>query len=409
MMGSTTNRARATGTPGAIGGDRRLRRPPWARAPFAAVALSLLALAAPNATLAPLLAPQPTSLTGRVAALVPERRPLPARDAAPVVDPAREVRRYQAALEEARSRVDAPGVTFAVVRDGELVWEGSTGTTRDGRNMATDERLVIGSVTKTFVAAVVLQLVADGTLELDGSVRQYLPGLISISPDITIAQLLNHTSGLADLFNEATRVGLETDVGHAWTSDEVLGTLGEPWYAPGEAWAYSNTNYLLLTLIVEEVTGEPLESVIATRITGPLGLGSTTVLSGGDGEPMDPAWATIFRGSGAMVSTAADLARWGDALFAGPVLPAGSRREMLDFNEDDYGLGLQRIELGGLPGYGHTGLLNTDTTLLLHVPSSDVTVALIANRARVDLDLMMRAHPAEFEPSLLELATERRR
>jgi hypothetical protein len=76
-------------------------------------------------------------------------------------------------------------------------------------------------------------------------------------------------------------------------------------------------------------------------------------------------------------------------------------------NEDDYGLGVQRIEIAGRVGYGHTGLLNTDTTLLLHVPSRDVTIAMLVNRTEVDLDLLLRAHPADGGPSLMELAAMR--
>jgi hypothetical protein len=105
-----------------------------------------------------------------------------------------------------------------------------------------------------------------------------------------------------------------------------------------------------------------------------------------------------------MVSNAADLARWGDALYDGSVLRPDLREAMLDVNEDDYGLGAQRLELAGRVGYGHTGLLNTDTTLLFHVPSRNVTVAMLVNRTEVDLDLLLRAHPGAGRPSLMELA-----
>jgi D-alanyl-D-alanine carboxypeptidase len=382
--------------------------------------LTLLALTAPSLTVAPLLAtdPRPPAASTAPALLVPERRP----PAAPAIVPldggivveqgtapslTSDALRYQAALDEARSRAKAFGVTFAVVRDGQLVWVGASGVTRDGDRLTPDTPMVIGSVTKTFVAASILQLVADGRLDLEDRVRRHLPGLSSISRHITVEQLLNHTSGLADVFNDTTRVGIETDLGHAWTPDEVLDALHEPWYEPGEGWAYSNTNYLLLSLIVEEVTGEAFADVVAARLTDPLDLTSTTVLSGTTGEALGPAWSTIFRGSGAMISNVADLARWGDALYDGPVLPPDLREAMLRVNEDDYGLGVQRIEIAGRVGYGHTGLLNTDTTLLLHVPSRDVTIAMLVNRTAVDLDLLLRAHPADGGPSLMELAAMR--
>jgi D-alanyl-D-alanine carboxypeptidase len=419
MMGTTNDRARRVqARPGAVRRDRRLRRPGGIRAPLVAMVLSSMALTAPGLAMAPpLQATEPTARPTRPVDLVPERRPptvttnvpldggiVVGQGAAPV---AVDAQRYQAALDEARSRAKAAGVTFAVVRDGAVVWVGSSGFTRDGRPMAPDEPLVIGSVTKTFVAAAVLQLVAEGRVELDDPMRSHLPGLTTVSRRITVAHLLEHTSGLADVFNEATRVGLETDPGHAWTLDEILKTVRDPWYAPGDGWAYSNTNYLLLAMLLEEVTGESLADIVASRLTEPLGLESTVVLSGGADEILSPAWSTIFRGSGAMAAIAADLARWGDALYDGAVLPPAARARMLRTNEDDYGLGVQRIQIAGRVGYGHTGLLNTDTTLLLHVPSRDVTIALLVNRTQVDLDLMLRAHPEEGQPSLMELVAAR--
>ncbi len=416
-MSGTTNRARNQGRPGAVRRDRRPRQPHLPRAPFAALLLSLLALTAPSLTLAPLLATEPELPPAAVADLVPERRPPAVRADVPmdggiVVEQGAaqltsDATRFQAALDEARARAKAFGVTFAVVRDGGVVWVGSSGVTRDGRPMAPDEPLVIGSVTKTFVAATVLQLAAEGMLELDDPLRRHLPDLTTISRNITVAQLLSHTSGLADVFNDATRRGLETDPAHAWTSDEVLDTVREPWYQPGDGWAYSNTNYLLLAMLVEQLTGQDLADAVASRLTEPLGLASTAVLTGATGDILAPAWSTIFTGSGAMASTAADLARWGDALYDGAVLPPSMRAEMLRIDDDDYGLGVQRIQMAGRTGYGHTGLLNTDTTLLFHVPSRDVTIALLVNRTQVDLDLLLRAHPADGGPSLMELATAR--
>jgi D-alanyl-D-alanine carboxypeptidase len=418
MMDATYDRARDEADHDAARRHRRLRRRSGLRVPAIAILLSLLALAAPGAALAPLLATEPSvAPAARPADAVRQRRPPPPTPAAPLdggivvgADAAprpADARRYQAALDEARARAGAFGVTFAIVRDGEIAWVGSSGETRERRPMAPGQPLVIGSITKTFIAAAVLQLVAEDRIRLDDPVREHLPALSWLSRRITVRQLLDHTSGLADVFNDETRVGLETDPSRAWTDAAVLATVGTAWYPPGEGWAYANTNYLLLTMLVEAVTGEAIGTVVATRLLAPLGLDSTAVLSGVDGQALPPAWSTIFRGSGAMVSSAADVARWGDALYAGSVLPEEQRRAMLRVNADDYGLGVQRIEISGFEGVGHTGLLNTDTSLLLHIPSRDVTIALLVNRTEVDLGLMLRAHPAPGEPSLLELAVAR--
>jgi len=392
------------------------RTPRWSRAPFAAVGLSLLVLLAPELSFAPLAAVQPGA-GPRPIDLVDVR--LPRRPAVQPLDDPRTAGpasapttaeaagpRFQAALEAARSYAHAYGVTFAVVRDGALAWSGATGRARDGRTpLAPDDALVIGSVTKTFVSAVVLQLVEAGRIRLDDPARSYLPRLTWLDGEITVRQLLDHTSGLADVFNDTTRIGIEEHPDRGWTADEVLATLHAPWYPPGENWAYANTNYFLLGMIVERVTGSTLGEEIAARFTSPLDLAATRVLDGRPGDLLEPAWTTIFWGSGAMVSSAADLARWGAALYGDRLLDPETRALMLQFNDEDHGLGVQRIELNAeVAGYGHTGLLNTYTTLLVHVPDDRVTIALLVNRTDVDLLGMLAARPSEGAASLLELA-----
>jgi D-alanyl-D-alanine carboxypeptidase len=315
---------------------------------------------------------------------------------------------FQAALDAARAEASAWGVTFAAVRDGELLWAGSSGRARDGRTeLDPATPLVIGSVTKTFVAATILQLAEEGRLRLGDPVRTHLPELRNLSREITIAQLLDHTSGLADLFNDETRTGLEEHPEHAWTSEEVLATLHDPWYQPGEGWAYANTNYYLLSLVIERLTDATLADELASRFLGPLELTSTGLLDGTTpGGPLEPAWTSIFWGSGAMSSSAADLARWGDALYAGAVLRPSSLERMLKLNDHDYGYGVQKVEVDGATGDGHTGLLNTYTTLLYHLPKERVTVALLVNRSHVDLGGMLTVEPPRGS-SLLELATDK--
>jgi D-alanyl-D-alanine carboxypeptidase len=397
----------------------RLRAPFGGLSPVAAAILSLLVLLSPDLTLAPTVASEPLAAPrpiDRVADdLVIPRRPAPAaadrRTAGgallpllPAPDPSAD---YQAALEAARFAGAARGVAFAAVRDGELLWAGSSGMVRDGTDpMAPDTPLVIGSVTKTFVSAAVLQLVEEGALSLDDPVRGHLPELAWLSPEITIHQLLDHTSGLADVFNDTTRRGIEEQPNRPWSAAEIFASLHEPWYAPGDGWAYANTNYFLLGLVVERLTGQTLASELERRFIGPLGLGTTRMLGTGSEEVLEPAWTTIFWASGAMVSSAADLARWGDALYTDDVLSATTRAEMLAVNHEDYGLGVQRVELpDDVVGYGHTGLLKTFTTLLVHLPEERVTMALLVNRSHVDLGGMLDAEPSGSSSSLLELAT----
>jgi len=387
----------------------------------AGLALSGLVLLSPDLTLAPIHAGD-IQVTGAPVDIAAEpgrtargrvRLPdggLPAPTTAPAPVPVDrpgtiDARQFVAALEAARSLGAAAGVSFAAVRDGEVVWSGGAGRHRaSSTEIDADDPLVIGSLTKTFVAATVLQLVEEGRLSLSDSVRDLLPAQTTLSPKITIRQLLDHTSGLADVFNDTTRLGLEEQPERAWTPAEVMKTLHAPWYKPGEGWAYANTNYFLLGLVIERVTGSTLADELTRRFLGPLGLESTRLLTSApdDGGPLAPAWTTIFWASGAMTAYATDLARWGDALYGGRVVNDGSSAEMRRFNSHEYGLGLQRIEVPGAVGEGHTGLLNTYTSMLLHLPEQDVTLALLVNRSHVDLGGMLAARPANG-PSLLEL------
>ncbi len=378
--------------------------------------LSLLVLLSPDLTLAPLNAgephragPVPIDLldireTGRGTRPIKPDASLPATPAAEVAAPDA---RYGPALEAARTAAGAHGIAFAAVRDGVVLWSGSAGRNRDATTpLGPDDALVIGSVTKTFVAAAILQLVDEGRIGLDDKLATHLPAMASVAQGVTIRQLLDHTSGLADVFNDTTRRGLEEHPEVAWTPAQVLATIHAPWYKPGDGWAYANTNYFLLGLVIERLSGASLSDELSRRFMRPLALDHTRVLTGDDDGPLTPAWATIFWASGAMSASAGDLARWGDALFGDQLLRAPTRHAMTELNHHDYGFGVQRIELPGAVGYGHTGLLNTYTTLLVYLPESNVTLSLLVNRSHVDLGGMLNAKPGSG-PSLLELASDR--
>ncbi len=306
---------------------------------------------------------------------------------------------YEVALEAARIRFGVPGISLAVLDGSGTGWSGTAGSLEPGRP------LVIGSVMKTFVAALTLQLADEGALELDDPVTRYLPEA-KMAKGVTVAELLQHTSGIADLFTDSLSHTLNTDRSHAWTRAEILKSIGGAWFAPGKGWAYSNTNYLLLGMLIERVTGSPLHDVLAARFTGPLGLASTHLIGPGEAADdglLDPSWASAFWGSGATESTVDDLVRWGDALYGGSLLRPGTLRRMVDFNKDDYGFGTQRVELSKtLVGPGHSGLLGTYTTLLVHLPKLDLTLAVIAHQSHADLKGILSYRDGSA-PSLLDL------
>ena len=288
----------------------------------------------------------------------------------------------QAALDElAKGR--GPGV-FALVADaGEVVFTGSVGTADLDRPRAITgvDRFRIASVTKTFLATVVLQLAAEQQLHLTDSLDSWLPGVVPESEAITLEHLLRMRSGLPDYVRAV--LGDPPDparLQRCFAPQELIGTaLARPErWAPGKGWRYSNTDYILLGLIVEKATHQSLGEVFRSRIFRPLNLDSTYLpgqelhiegrhTRGYLRQDVDSGYvdATEFTPSecwsaGAIISTPPDVALFLDALLGGRVLPAASlaaMRSMLGASGDlDYGMGLARYPLrNGTVVYGHGG------------------------------------------------------
>ncbi len=248
---------------------------------------------------------------------------------------------------------DVPGAVARVERlDGTLVWAGAQGTLHG------DQPVFIASVSKMFVAAVALQLHAEGALALDTAIgtildEDALRGLHTLrgtdhAPTITVRQLLAHTSGLPDYF-QGRRDGSRSlerqllrgeDV--AWSRDDALDIARgmQPHFAPGAAGKahYADTNYQLLGLVLERVSGQTVDALIASRVTQPLGLTQTYMYRDpsdvrpaeiqGEGGPLRiPRAMASFGADGGMVSTGADLARFTRAFFGGELFPIALRAE----------------------------------------------------------------------------------
>ena len=247
----------------------------------------------------------------------------------------------------------------------------------------------VGSITKTFVATIVLQLVGEGRLRLDEPVATRLPGLLPNRPRITVRQLLNHTSGLPDYIQDPKLfAGIVKN--RVWAPRELVALAdNHPMlFAPGSAWSYSNTNYIVAGLLIQQVTGHSLARELKRRIFSPLGLDHTSFpvasarLPGyhahgyvstedpptADGQLLDVtgynpshAWA-----AGAVVSNAADLSHFYTALMGGRLLARPQLREMKKTVAEDptdpnttfrYGLGLQRVKDTCGANWGHGGAI----------------------------------------------------
>jgi D-alanyl-D-alanine carboxypeptidase len=391
----------------------------WAVALAAAIFLELVLIHPAMAPDVSVLAPSPSPTAGLpVAGLDPlDRpprgitRPTPVdNDTAGSVRPPELVAlaneraaALQAAIERARLEFHLDALAVAISIPGGIGWSGASGLARDGvTRLTADSPFVIASITKTFTATLVLQLVEEGRLTLDTQVRTLLPG-VAVPAGVTVEQLLRHTSGIADLLRPL-RPQLNSDAEHRFTPAEVVAAVGAPWWPPGADWGYSNTNYVLLGMIVERMTGKPFAQVLQQRLLTPIGMESSGML----GEPdapwlMPPAWVTAFWTSGSMYATANDLLRWGDALYDGNVLRPGSRTRMISFDERPYGLGVELLTVGDRTGYGHSGLLRGFTSLLVRLPADDLTLVVLSTGPKYDPARLLDAG-GRGKPSILDLA-----
>jgi D-alanyl-D-alanine carboxypeptidase len=317
--------------------------------------------------------------------------------------PQAEADALQAAVDRARDEYDLSALAVGVAVRGQLGWAGASGLARDGSTVLDGHSpFAIASITKTFTASVVLQLVEERRLRLDSRVAELLPGL-KIAPEVTVRQLLNHTSGVADLL-APMREPMNAEPTRRWAGADVAKRIGEAWFKPGAGFGYSNTNYVLLGLVVEQVTGRSFVEELRHRLLEPFDLHETGVLLE-DGAPplMSAAWASAFGTSGNMYASASDLLRWSGALYHGSVLRPSTRTQMLDVGKDGYGLGVQHVEVGPWDGYGHSGLLQGFTSLLVDLPAQGVTLVVIGTSRGFSPAELLSWSP-KGENSILDLA-----
>lgn len=285
-------------------------------------------------------------------------------------------------LDRAVSTGGLPGI-LVEIRDGDDRWFGTAGVadTDTGRLRRPADRFRIGSATKTFVATVALQLVGEGAFALDDTVARWLPD----GDRITIRQLLNHTSGVFNYTGDQPALCAQQVHTPAGLVDIAL--AHPPAFPPGTDWAYSNTNYVLIGMIIEHATGNTVADEIERRIARPLGLtgtylprGHDTTIRGPhskhytkkfvpdpdatiyDGTEID---SSIFWATGGMISCAGEFNDFLGALLGGHLLGAEQQRAMFAtvpthdwIPNTEYGLGISSVRLpGGTTVWGMGGAL----------------------------------------------------
>ncbi len=320
--------------------------------------------------------------------------------------------RLQETLDREIQKNGVRGISAAVIFPDQRIWTGVSGISHDTISMKPDMLFAIGSITKNFVAALTLKLAEEGVLSLDDPLSKWLPAYPHVDGSITIRQLLNHTSGIFMFWsNEKIWDDLKKDRTKIWSPEEVLSYIKEPYFAPGDGWRYSNTNYLLLAMIIEKATGSNLSTEFRKHFWQPLDIENAFLSMeedipdnqahvygdnfNDDGSDIDLTFLprasheSITYGSSGIFTTAEDLARWSHALFEGKVLKQQSMDEMLQFvrsrsvsNMRAYGLGVQVFERDfsyGKEAIGHGGANIGTTAYMVYLPQHHVSVVVMGN------------------------------
>jgi len=325
----------------------------------------------------------------------------------------------QDALNEVLGETDVIGVSAAIIVDGEGIWTGVSGESYPGRPVTPDMLFDMGSAGKILMGPLIVKLGEDGLLALDDPISKYLPDFPYADGAITIRQLLNHTSGLYMMVNSPNgpfqKPYAQIDHEKWWTIDEIFTTLGgEPTFAPGEGYCYTQAGYQIAALIVEQVTGSSVAEQIQNRLLDPLGIdGMHLDFSKPMPEKFEIAhpWVDVdhdgvyedvnHRSRNWIASLsriyyytrAEDFAIWGHALFSGEVLNQGSMDAMLDFHRTDdwcgdgqyikgYGMGVLDYNPGltrGQPAWGHLGSIFGYRAFLAHFYQQGVTIVVMTN------------------------------
>jgi CubicO group peptidase (beta-lactamase class C family) len=312
-----------------------------------------------------------------------------------------------------------PGLCVLVARDGKIVFQGALGLAdvESGRKLDTESKFLIGSITKQFTAAAILSLVDEGKISVDDPLNKYLADFPR-GEDVTIHQLMTHTSGIPSYTDDPAFYGSVTK---PTTEEELIATFaGKDFeFEPGSDFRYSNSGYFLLGHIVGKVSGKPLDDYLRETFFEPIGMEHTGMHRVGleldneangysvQGGTITPAidWAmSRAGGAGGLYSTVGDLMKWNEAVFSGKVLQEETLRKALTAVKESgggmkYGYGWMIGRQRGLPVISHAGGLNGFQSNLVRFPRQNVTIVALHNASPAVPDLTptsITAHLADL-------------
>lgn len=317
------------------------------------------------------------------------------------LDP-RTAKAIDADVETIMQRIGTPGVTITVAQHGQIIYSHSYGLSdREKRTPATaDTYYEIGSITKQFTAASILQLREAGKLHLDDKLSVYLPDAPH-SAEVTLRQLLGQVSGMPEYLDAMDAAGTSTKPA---SFDQLMSYIaGRPLdFAPGSKWAYCNTNYILLGRVIEVVSHETYQHYVQTHLLDPAGMSHTFTVAE---EPRLPGMAigytrergkvgrartfdaTVGWSAGFLVSTVADLQKWNEALRGGRIVrPAdyalmSSSGKTTTGEDTGYGFALFLDSIDDQPRVGHTGGSLGFTSANEYFPQQDTQIVAYTNLA----------------------------
>lgn len=282
--------------------------------------------------------------------------------------------------------------TLAISKNGETLYKRTFGALNQEGNAYR-----IGSISKTFTAVLILQLVEQKKINLEDKVVKYFPKLPNAA-EISIRQLMNHTSGVHDFTRDAD---FNAYMGKPTNLQEVVKRIVKAKAAakPGQFYNYSNSNYVLLTSIVEKEYSnlKPFRKILDEQILQPLKLSNTdcsvdNALVKAKSYYFDGNWNEITmitdlsvpQGAGSLLSTAEDLNTFFTALLQGKILKPETVAEMSALGKGDYGLGIHLLPFYGRKGLGHGGVIDGYKSASCYFPSDSITVSYICNGVRYD-------------------------
>lgn len=330
----------------------------------------------------------------------------------------------EATLDSTMANSKAPGALTGIwTPEGTWVVARGEANVEAGVPLKTTDIMRIGSITKTFTATLVLQLVDDGKISLDDKLEKYVPEFPN-GERITIRELLTHTSGIPEWAeDDELREEVFSHPGEGWTVEKMIQLVGEQplLFEPGTDYSYSNVGYFLLGRVIEKVTGSSVESEIAERIAGPLGL-ENTFLPGGpefegdtvhgyeelDGKVVDTTGTEttevvnydLAYTAGGMVSTLEDLKVWSKALATGELLSEEMHQEQMPADlkappgspvKSGYGMGVGQQDVW----IGHSGAIAGFFVNMGYYPEKDATIVTFFNKFTAIGDI--EANTADIE------------